>query len=54
MKDAAKRWPIDSRDADNQGSRPYACLRVEGRRDAANVWRVRVDASRDVGGLEEP
>jgi hypothetical protein len=51
---AEKRWPIDSRDADNQGSRPYACLRVEGRRDVGAAWRVRVDASRDVGGLEEP
>ena len=53
-KNAEKRWPVDSRDADNQGSRPYACLRVEGRREAGDVWRVRVDASRDVSGLEEP
>lgn len=53
-KDAARRWPIDSRDADNQGSRPYACLRVEGWRDAGKMWRVRLDASRDVSGLEEP
>ena len=53
-KGGEKRWPVDSRDADNQGSRPYACLRVEGRREAGDVWRVRVDASQDVGGLEEP
>lgn len=53
-KGAEKRWPVDSRDADNQGSRPYACLRVEGRRETGGVWRVRLDASRDVGGLEEP
>ena len=53
-KGGEKRWPIDSRDADNQGSRPYACLRVEGRREAGDVWRVRLDASQDVGGLGEP
>lgn len=53
-KGAEKRWPIDARDADNQASRPYACLRVEGRREVGDIWRVRVDASRDVGGLEEP
>ncbi len=53
-KGADKRWPIDSRDADNQSSRPYACLRIEGRRETGDIWRVRVDASRDVSGLEEP
>lgn len=49
-----KRWPIDSRDADNQATRPYACLRVEGRREDGDIWSLRVDASRDVSGLEEP
>ena len=47
-----KLWPIDSRDADNQPSRPYACLRIEGRREGA-AWRWRVDASDDVYGLDE-
>ena len=47
-----KTWPIDRRDADNQPSRPYACLRIEGvRRDGR--WRYRLDASHDVAGLEE-
>jgi hypothetical protein len=46
-------WPIDSRDADNDGARPYACLRVEGvKRDGA--WRYRLDASHDAAGLPEP
>jgi hypothetical protein len=46
-------WPIDSRDADNRPSRPYACMRVEGvMRDGQ--WRYRVDASHDVAGLQEP
>jgi hypothetical protein len=47
------RWPIDSRDADNQPSRPYACLRFEGWREGG-TWRYRVDASEDVYGLDEP
>lgn len=52
-RDCAKRWPIDSRDADNQANRPYACLRIEGvRRDGA--WRYRYDASHDLAGLGEP
>jgi hypothetical protein len=29
-KDCSKRWPIATRDADNQKGRPYACLRVGG------------------------
>lgn len=48
-----KRWPIHSRDADNQPSRPYACLRFEGWREG-DAWRYRVDASQDVYGLDEP
>jgi len=52
-RDCAKRWPIDSRDADNQATRPYACLRIEGvKREGA--WRYRYDASHDVAGLPEP
>ena len=51
--DCAKRLPIDSRDADNQPSRPYACLRFEGWREDSQ-WRYRVDASQDVYGLDEP
>lgn len=48
-----KLWPIDSRDADNEPTRPYACLRVEGvKRDGS--WRYRLDASHDVSGLPEP
>lgn len=46
-------WPIASRDADNQASRPYACLRIEGRREG-DAWRWRADASDDVYGLDEP
>jgi hypothetical protein len=48
-----KLWPIDSRDADNQPTRPYACLRIEGRREG-DAWQWRVDASDDVYGLDEP
>ena len=46
-------WPIDSLDADNQPSRPYACLRFEGWRESGE-WRYRVDASEDLYGLDEP
>jgi hypothetical protein len=54
LKDDLKvEWPIDSRDADNQPSRPYACLRIEGVMREGR-WRYRVDASHDVAGLEEP
>jgi hypothetical protein len=49
-KDCSAKWPIASRDADNQTSRPYACIRVtpkgEGGYDA--------DASADFDGLPEP
>ncbi len=48
-----KLWPIDSRDADNQPSRPYACMRVEGVLREGQ-WRYRVDTSNDVAGLQEP
>lgn len=51
--DCTKLWPIHGRDADNQASRPYACMNVEGRREGG-VWRYRVDASDDLYGLDEP
>lgn len=53
MRDCARRWPIHSRDADNQPSRPYACLRIEGVR-REGTWRYRLDASHDLAGLDEP
>ena len=49
-----KLWPVHSRDADNQPSRPFACLRVEGREEADGIMSFRVDASNDVYGLDEP
>jgi len=48
-----KLWPVDSRDADNQPGRPYACLRIEGVLREGQ-WRYRADASHDVAGLPEP
>ncbi len=52
--DCTKLWPIDSRDADNQPSRPYACVRVQGRELEPGMLRYDVDASHDVYGLDEP
>lgn len=52
--DCTKLWPIDSRDADNQSTRPYACLRVEGREEGEGIMRLWVDASHDLYGLDEP
>jgi hypothetical protein len=52
-KDCAKKWPIALRDADNQISRPYACVRQrEYRQGEDNV--VRYDASQNFDGLPEP
>ncbi len=51
--DCTKLWPIHGRDADNQVDRPYACIRIDGRREG-DGWRYRVDASQDVYGLDEP
>lgn len=51
--DCAKLWPTHGRDADNQVDRPYACIRIDGRRDK-DGWRYRVDASQDIYGLQEP
>jgi hypothetical protein len=53
QRSCARLWPIDGRDADNQPSRPYACLRVEGVL-REGIWRYRADASHDVAGLQEP
>lgn len=50
----AKLWPIDSRDADNQPTRPYACVRVRGRELEPGMIRFGVDTSHDVYGLDEP
>ncbi len=49
----AKLWPIAQRDADNQPSRPYACLRVIGRKDK-EAWSYQVDALATSAGLPEP
>lgn len=49
----AKLWPVDSRDADNQPGRPFACLRIAGGLREGQ-WRYRLDASHDVAGLQEP
>lgn len=51
--DCEKRWPIDGRDADNQPSRPYACLRIQGAL-VDGRWTYRLDPSHDVAGLVEP
>lgn len=48
----AGRWPIAHRDADNQQTRPYACLRIDGELRAGS-WRLKLDASRDFDGLPE-
>lgn len=52
--DCTKLWPIDSRDADNQPTRPYACVRVTGRNLAGGAVSFSNDASHDLYGLEEP
>lgn len=52
QRSCGKTWPIDRRDADNQPSRPYACVRIEGVMREGQ-WRYRLDASHDVAGLAE-
>lgn len=53
-KDCTKRWPIARRDADNQTSRPYACIRIDGERDtAAAPWSYKPDVSLYYDGLPE-
>ncbi len=54
--DCTKLWPIHGRDADNQPTRPYACIRVDviPFPDRKGSWHWRIDASDDVYGLEEP
>ena len=49
----AKLWPIAQRDADNQSSRPYACLRVVGHKQA-EAWSYEIDALARFDGLPEP
>ncbi len=51
--DCAKRWPIARRDADNQKSRPYACIRIDGVKEGGG-WTYTLDPSRDFDGLPEP
>ena len=52
-KDCSAKWPIARRDADNQASRPYACIAIDGRKDGA-AWLLEADASQDFDGLPEP
>ncbi len=54
-KDCSALWPIDRRDADNQPSRPYACLAIKGRRTGADgAWAYDVHAMASRDGLPEP
>lgn len=39
--DCAKLWPIAGRDADNQAGRPYACIRIDGRREGER-WSYQI------------
>jgi hypothetical protein len=52
-KTCAATWPIARRDADNQSSRPYACVRVDGSK-SGGAWTYSVDAAQDFSGLPEP
>ncbi|HEV7691186.1 MAG TPA: hypothetical protein VGO52_10200 [Hyphomonadaceae bacterium] len=52
-KDCSAKWPIARRDADNQASRPYTCIAIDGRKDGA-AWVLEADASQDFDGLPEP
>lgn len=45
-------WPIARRDADNQPTRPYACVRVDGSRGEGG-WTYEVDGLMDYDGLPE-
>jgi hypothetical protein len=53
-KDCSKKWPIALRDADNQPSRPYACVRERKYQLGRDQHGVKFDASQDFGGLPEP
>lgn len=52
-KDCATSWPIARRDADNQLSRPYACVRIDGAVRLDGSWRYVVDATADRYGAQE-
>ena len=49
-KDCSAKWPVASRDADNQISRPYACIHVT----PTGEGGYEADASVDSDGLPEP
>lgn len=53
-KDCSAKWPIARRDADNQPSRPYACIAIDAHKDAAGAWNIAADASQTFDGLPEP
>ena len=53
-KDCSAKWPIARRDADNQASRPYACIAIDGRMESGGAWVLEADASQDFDGLPEP
>ena len=53
-KDCSRTWPIARRDADNQTSRPYACIAIDGERETpAAPWTYKADVSMDYDGLPE-
>lgn len=55
-KDCSAKWPIASRDADNQTSRPYACIRITPNASPSNSFdnSFSIDPGQDFGGLPEP
>jgi hypothetical protein len=54
-KDCSKSWPIARRDGDNQTSRPYACIRVDGSREGPDgPWTYFAAAPASFDGLPEP
>jgi hypothetical protein len=54
-KDCSKSWPIARRDADNQASRPYACVHVDGVRESESApWTYVAGAAMTADGLPEP
>jgi hypothetical protein len=52
--DCSKRWPIAVRDADNQSTRPYACIKKYEWSEGGDVVFMSLDPSRDFDGLPEP
>ncbi|HVY88473.1 MAG TPA: hypothetical protein VG942_06365, partial [Hyphomonadaceae bacterium] len=54
-RDCSKTWPIARRDADNQPSRPYACVHVDGARESESAaWTYVAGAAMTADGLPEP